>query len=428
MDLDTARQLLQDFELILGIAQQGIATIREFTEGPDFAPEASLNLTVEDLTNSPPTPFLAPPDDLNEQLPEDHSEQLPADPDEQFPDHWAPPTPPSSPDKKRAGCGGPRGAPEGPLLTLYGHPNLPMDNAKLPHRPGLIPLLRLIPKPRNLGLRGRLISSVRLRSIPRPSMHGLSSPRDFPAQSKIARLNGPCISELAPPGALCVCEPSWSTDAKTLSSRGAVDRHHSLPNEDSDGLVVKSGRDAFWTYLQSLFPDSFCGFCLSLLLPVRCRCCDLLLCICIQAFLLTAVFISASEASRDKCVCVFRGARACPAHYAVWPHMLRWVVMEDCTLAAGGDLAAWACYVPTGWRAGLNDLPVSLCCADMAVHYAHQASLPIFASDFQVWRACSAARPIAWDKSERPGQIARWPGFPLDMINPQKGSLLPPFG
>ena len=42
---------LQDFELILGIAQQGIATIREFTEGPDFAPEASLNLTVEDLTN-----------------------------------------------------------------------------------------------------------------------------------------------------------------------------------------------------------------------------------------------------------------------------------------------------------------------------------------------------------------------------------------
>ena len=32
MDLDTARQLLQDFELILGIAQQGIATIREFTD------------------------------------------------------------------------------------------------------------------------------------------------------------------------------------------------------------------------------------------------------------------------------------------------------------------------------------------------------------------------------------------------------------
>ena len=29
-----------------------------------------------------------------------------------------------------------------------------------------------------------------------------------------------------------------------------MDRHHSLPNEDSDGLVVKSGRDAFWTYLQ----------------------------------------------------------------------------------------------------------------------------------------------------------------------------------
>ena len=43
MDLDTARQLLQDFELILGIAQQGIATIREFTEGPDFAPEDSLS-------------------------------------------------------------------------------------------------------------------------------------------------------------------------------------------------------------------------------------------------------------------------------------------------------------------------------------------------------------------------------------------------
>ena len=54
-------------------------------------------------------------------------------------------------------------------------------------------------------------------------------------------------------------------------------------------------------YFLLLFPDSFCGFCLSLLLPVRCRCCDLLLCICIQAFLLTAFFISASEASRDKC-------------------------------------------------------------------------------------------------------------------------------
>ena len=55
-------------------------------------------------------------------------------------------------------------------------------------------------------------------------------------------------------------------------------------------------------YFLTLFPDSFCGFCLSLLLPVRCRCCDLLICICIQAFLLTAFFISASEASRDKCV------------------------------------------------------------------------------------------------------------------------------
>ena len=180
MDLDTARQLLQDFELILGIAQQGIATIREFTEGPDFAPEASLNLTVEDLTNSPPTSFLAPPDDLNEQLPEVHSEQLLADQPlilmNNFliiglhPLHH-------------------------PLLTKNGlvanttrpphalwHPNAPVDNAKLPHRPGMIPLLRLIPKPRNLGLRGRLISSVRLRSIPRPRMHGLSSPRDFPAQ------------------------------------------------------------------------------------------------------------------------------------------------------------------------------------------------------------------------------------------------------
>ena len=102
MDLDTARQLLQDFELILGIAQQGIATIREFTEGPDFAPEAPLNLNIEDLTNSPPTPLLAPPDDLNEQLPEDPGEQLLADHDEQFPDHWAPPTPPSPPDNKRA--------------------------------------------------------------------------------------------------------------------------------------------------------------------------------------------------------------------------------------------------------------------------------------------------------------------------------------
>ena len=57
-------------------------------------------------------------------------------------------------------------------------------------------------------------------------------------------------------------------------------------------------------YFLNLFPDSFCGFCLLLLLPVRCRCCDLLICICIRAFLLTAVFISASEASRDKCVCV----------------------------------------------------------------------------------------------------------------------------
>ena len=55
MDLDTARQLLQDFELILGIAQQGtatgLATIREFTESPDFAPEAPSTLAVEDLTN-----------------------------------------------------------------------------------------------------------------------------------------------------------------------------------------------------------------------------------------------------------------------------------------------------------------------------------------------------------------------------------------
>ena len=102
MDSDTARQLLQDFELILGIAQQGIATIREFTEGPDFAPEAPPILTVEDMTNSPPTPLLAPPDDLNEQLPEDPGEQLLADHDEQFPDHWAPPTPPSPPDKKQA--------------------------------------------------------------------------------------------------------------------------------------------------------------------------------------------------------------------------------------------------------------------------------------------------------------------------------------
>ena len=99
MDPDTARQLLQDFELIIGIAQQGFATIREFTEGPDFAPEAPLILTVEDMAISPPTPLLTPPDDLNEQLPEDPGEQLLADHDEQFPD---PPTPPSPPDKKRA--------------------------------------------------------------------------------------------------------------------------------------------------------------------------------------------------------------------------------------------------------------------------------------------------------------------------------------
>ena len=91
MDLDAARQLLQDFELILGIAQQGIATIREFTKSPDFAPEAPSTLAVEDLTNSPPTPLLPPPEDHGEQFPEDHGEQ--------FPDHWAPPPPP---DKKRA--------------------------------------------------------------------------------------------------------------------------------------------------------------------------------------------------------------------------------------------------------------------------------------------------------------------------------------
>ena len=142
MDLDTARQLLQDFELILSIAQQGIATIHEFTEGPDFAPEAPLNLTIEDLTNSPPTPLLAPPDGLNEQLPEDPGEQLLADHDEQFPDHWAPPTPPSPLTTNELVAHVTR-----PPHALW-HPNLPVDNAKLPHRPGLIPLLRLIPKPR----------------------------------------------------------------------------------------------------------------------------------------------------------------------------------------------------------------------------------------------------------------------------------------
>ena len=102
MDLDTARRLLEDFELIIGVAQQGFATIREFAEGPDFAPEAPLILAVEDMAISPPSPPLTPPDDLNEPLPEDPGEQLFADHDEQFPDHWTPPTPPSPPDKKRA--------------------------------------------------------------------------------------------------------------------------------------------------------------------------------------------------------------------------------------------------------------------------------------------------------------------------------------
>ena len=91
MDLDTAHQLLQDFELILGFAQQGIATISVFTESPNFAPEAPSTLAAKDLTNSPPTPLLPPPEDHGEQFPKDHGEQ--------FPDHW---TPPSPPDKKRA--------------------------------------------------------------------------------------------------------------------------------------------------------------------------------------------------------------------------------------------------------------------------------------------------------------------------------------
>ena len=51
---------------------------------------------------------------------------------------------------------------------------------------------------------------------------------------------------------VCVCGVAEYPATKTFfrCSRGAVDRHHSLPNEDSDGLIVKSGRDAFWTYLQ----------------------------------------------------------------------------------------------------------------------------------------------------------------------------------
>ena len=57
---------------------------------------------------------------------------------------------------------------------------------------------------------------------------------------------------LAPHGGACVCGVAEYPATKTFfrCSRGAVDRHHSLPNEDSDGLIVKSGRDAFWTYLQ----------------------------------------------------------------------------------------------------------------------------------------------------------------------------------
>ena len=36
---------------------------------------------------------------------------------------------------------------------------------------------------------------------------------------------------------------------KKIKGRGAVDHYHSLPNKDSDSSVVKSRKDAFWTYL-----------------------------------------------------------------------------------------------------------------------------------------------------------------------------------
>ena len=57
---------------------------------------------------------------------------------------------------------------------------------------------------------------------------------------------------------VCVCQPlgqgfPTATSTPSFTGRGAVDRYHSLPNEDSDSPVVKSRKDAFWTYLLRFF-------------------------------------------------------------------------------------------------------------------------------------------------------------------------------
>ena len=54
---------------------------------------------------------------------------------------------------------------------------------------------------------------------------------------------------------VCVCQLTPVSRDTTLFyctklRRGAMDHYHSLPNEDSDSLVVISRRDAIWTYLQ----------------------------------------------------------------------------------------------------------------------------------------------------------------------------------
>ena len=62
------------------------------------------------------------------------------------------------------------------------------------------------------------------------------------------------VLEKAPKPAICVCPPLEKGLLSPFpSSRGAVDRYHSLPNEDSDSPVVKSRKDAFWTYLLKFF-------------------------------------------------------------------------------------------------------------------------------------------------------------------------------
>ena len=48
---------------------------------------------------------------------------------------------------------------------------------------------------------------------------------------------------------MCVCVSHPVSKGSFKICRGAVDRYHSLPNEDSDSPVVKSRKDAFWTYL-----------------------------------------------------------------------------------------------------------------------------------------------------------------------------------